>query len=93
MALKVVGKKYYDFTNKEGQRVQGLKLHCLQEHPTPDEGYLTELVSVGISKPIYSQADSIAFGSIITPVYNRYGSLQDIILVSMPDDKKKASAN
>lgn len=93
MALKILGKKYYDFTSKEGQRVQGLKLHCVQDQPSSTEGFLTELISVGFNKPIYTTVDSYPFGTLITPVYNRYGSIEDVILVSLPEGTKKAAAN
>lgn len=86
MALKIMGKKYYDFTNTEKQRFTGLKLHCIQECASPTEGYLVEVVSIGSNKPIYSQVDAFPFGTVITPVYNRYGKIEDIILKSLPGD-------
>ncbi|MCI9438646.1 MAG: hypothetical protein HFH85_16090 [Lachnospiraceae bacterium] len=92
MALKIMGKKYYDFTNTEKQRFTGLKLHCIQEFPSPTEGYLVEIVSIGSSKAIYTQVDSFPYGTIITPVYNRYGKIEDVILKSLPGDEATAGA-
>lgn len=89
MALKLVGKKSYDYTNDKGVRYTGIKLHCVQQHATSQEGFLTEIVSVGTNKPIYSQANEYAFGTIFTPVYDKYGRIQDLILVSLPEDKEK----
>lgn len=86
MALKLMGKKYYDYTNDKNQRYTGVKLHCIQELSTPQEGFLTETVSVGSQKPIYYQCDTLPFGSVFTPVYDRYGRIQDIILKSLPED-------
>lgn len=87
MALKVVGKRYYDFTNDKNQRFTGVKLHCIQEFSTQKEGFLTEVISVGSDKPVYPIADELIFGTVITPVYNRYGRIDDIIVKSLPGDE------
>lgn len=89
MALRVLGRKHYDYTNEKGQRYTGVKLHCVQVNSTPEEGFLTEVVSVGSSKPIYPVAVSLPFESVITPIYNRFGKIDDIVLVSRPGDEKK----
>lgn len=87
MALKLVGKKAYDYTNDKGDRYTGIKLHCVQEVASPVEGYLTEVIPVGSTKPIYSQANEFPFGTVFNPVYNRYGKIEDFILKSLPGDK------
>lgn len=89
MALVLLGKKYYDYTNEKGQRFQGVKLHCIQQNSTPAEGTLTEVVSVGSNKPIYATVESFPFETVITPIYNRYGRVDDIVVVSYPGDGKK----
>lgn len=89
MALKLMGKKTYDYTNDKGIRYTGIKLHCIQQYSTPQEGFLTETVSVGTSKPIFPMADGFEFGTIFTPVYDKYGRINDLILVSLPEDKEK----
>ena len=87
MALKLVGKKAYDYTNEKVDRYTGIKVHCVQEHASPLEGYLVETISVSSTKPIFSQANEFPFGTVFTPVYDRYGKIQDMILKSLPEDK------
>lgn len=86
MAMILTGKRYYDFENEKKQRFQGLKLHCVQRNMAQDQGYLTELLGVGSSSPIYPLADSLKFGSVITPVYDKYGRVTDIVLVEEQKD-------
>lgn len=87
MALKLVGKKAYDYTNEKGQNYTGIKMHCVQDRPSETEGYLVETISVGTNKPVFATADDLPFGTIFTPVYDRYGRIQDIMIVSLPGDK------
>lgn len=87
MALVVLGKRGYNFT-KDGQTFIGVKLHCREEFPAPDVGYLTEVLSVGDRKSIYHTVLSLPFGAVITPIYDKYGKIQDIIVKSLPEEDK-----
>lgn len=89
MALVITGKHIYDFTNDKGQRFSGIKLHCVQELPSPTEGRLTEVISIGIDKPAYPMAAGFPFGAVVNPVYNKYGKVDDFILKSLPEDDKE----
>lgn len=89
MALVLMGKRYYDFTNDKDQNFKGVKLHCIQEFESQQEGTLTEVISVNTRHPIYHVADQLLFGTVFTPVYNRYGRMEDIIVKAEPDVGKK----
>lgn len=89
MALVIKGKHAYNFKNKENQQISGIQLHCLQQHPSPTEGYLVEVLSIVWTKPIYPMAEQLPLESVITPIYNKYGKIEDIVLVSKPGDEKK----
>lgn len=84
MALVLMGRKFYDFTNDKGQNYKGIKLHCLQEFATPQEGTLTEVVSVSENNPAYAVAVAMPFNCLFTPVYNRYGRIDDLIVRDEP---------
>lgn len=84
MALIIKGRKNIDFHNKEGEHIQGVKLHCIYQESSPTEGQLCELIFVGINKPIYPTACQFPFGTVITPVYNRNGKVDDFILRELP---------
>lgn len=89
MAYVYLGKKPYKFTNKEdGVVYTGIRMHCIAEVPAPGEGQLTEVFSIGTNKSGFANADSLPFGSIVNPVYNRFGKVDDIIVISRPDEKK-----
>lgn len=91
MALVVLGRKTYNFTDsKSGQQVQGVKIHCREQYSTPDNGYLTETIGAKIQYPLYQALMSVPFGAVITPVYNKYGSATDIIIVSESEEKPPA---
>ena len=74
MAFIITGKHMYDFTNDKNQRFTGVKLHCLQELSSPTEGQL---------------AIGFPFGAVVTPIYNKYGKVDDFILKSVPGDEAK----
>ena len=89
MAFIITGRHMYDFTNDKNQRFTGVKLHCLQELSSPTEGQLTEVISVGSDKPIYPMAIGFPFGAVVTPIYNKYGKVNEFILKSVPGDAEK----
>lgn len=81
--MKVIGKKRYAI-QRDGKLYVGISLHCTYP-ATQDgaEGDLTESFSIGDTKPGYPTALSVALGSEITPSYNKYGKVDDIVV--MPD--------
>lgn len=90
MALIVLGRKDYDFPDsKTGQQVTGTKLHCMEEFATPENGTLTEIIGAKVQYPLYQKLRTIKFGSVIVPVYNKYGSCVDVIIQQEPEESKK----
>lgn len=84
--MEVVGRRGYEMKNDDGVYT-GVTLHCIEAGPTPESGRLCVKVSIGTRKPGYEKACSVPFGSVITPVYNRFGKTEDIIINSTPDKK------
>lgn len=90
MAFIVVGRKPYDFPDQKnpGQRIVGVKVHCIDEVATPDQGQLTEIIGAKIQYPLYTKLMNLSFGDVIIPVYNKYGSPTDIIIQPPAAEKK-----
>ena len=44
---------------------------------------------MGSDKPIYPMAIGFPFGAVVTPIYNKYGKVDDFILKSVPGDEAK----
>lgn len=90
MALIYLGKKPYTWTNPDTKiTYSGIKMHCMQELPSPGEGYLTDVVKIPVNSAIYPTAESLPFKTVFTPVYDRYGRIADIIVKSYPDENGK----
>ncbi|AXF52335.1 MAG: hypothetical protein [Inoviridae sp.] len=90
MALVVIGRKPYDFPDKQnpGQRIVGVKIHCVDEISSPEFGQLTEIIGAKIQYPLYTKLMQLPIGAVIVPIYNKYGSPTDIIVQSVPDGEK-----
>lgn len=87
--MKVVGRKKYSFASKDGGLVTGVSLHCLEKAADPSEGEVALTLSVSSTKACYGTVLSVPFGSEITPVYNRYGKVDDILLKPNPIAERK----
>lgn len=79
MALILVGRSDYQFTTKEGTLITGTMLHCLDNVSADGKGYRVDKFSLSNTKPAYATAQTIPLGAVVTPVYNRYGKVDDII--------------
>lgn len=88
MAFILKGRHDYNFKSKDGNQVSGCQLHLIQQNAT-SEGFLVEQVSIPVTKPAYTIAVQLPFESVITLVYNKYGKVDDILLVGKPGDEKK----
>ncbi len=82
---KIVGKEKVDYLSKKtNQQVNGVRLHVLQ----PDnkvEGYAAEAVFISSKHASYDAVANLPLGSEIIIIYNRFGSVQDIQIVSAGD--------
>jgi hypothetical protein len=79
---EIVGKQSVDYTNKEGNRVQGLRLYVVYEKRNVD-GVATE--TFYFSKSMLAAAglsdSSFTCGSHINVLYNKYGSVETVSIV------------
>lgn len=90
MALVLVGRVKSDSPSREDpkRRIIGVNLHCIQDVVDPEQGQTVERLYVYETKAGYKKAFTIPFGSFVTPVYNRFGKVEDIIWTE-PEAPKK----
>ena len=77
--MKLIGKKTYNCTNN-GAEYRGITCHCIEPAVPPAVGELCVTFSVGDTKPGYSVVLSLQVGDEITPVYNRFGKVDDVVV-------------
>ena len=82
MKKKIVGKQKVDYVSKKtNQPVIGITLHC--ESETNDdrfEGTQVETIFISNKSPMYNQCVSFPIGSVVTVMYNRWGSPESVLL-------------
>ena len=77
--MKLIGKKTYSVQNN-GSEYRGITCHCVESATPPAVGQLCVVFSVGDTKPGYPMVQSLQVGDDITPVYNRFGKVDDVVL-------------
>ena len=78
--MKLIGIQRVDYTNKNGIRILGYKLHCSTTAKSSDAiGEITEAVFV--SDQIYDMCDHFAVGDEISVAYNKYGKVTCVSVV------------
>lgn len=88
MSKKIVGKEKVDYVSKKtNQPVTGLTFHCVGDPINSDrfEGKEVDTIFISSKSPMYAQCISYAIGSEITVQYNRWGSVESVLLA---DSKK-----
>lgn len=89
MALKLVGRFESEFEAQDHSgKIRGVNLHCIETEEDPRGGLRVERLYIHERRPGYLTSQGIPFGSIVTPVYNRYGKVDDLIWKS-PDTVKQ----
>ncbi len=79
--MKVVGKQKINFTNKDGEEIKGIKLHCLSNSSNV-EGQAVETIFINKrSNDSYAVANSVAINGNIEVSFNRWGKA-DMICAS-----------
>lgn len=79
--MKVVGRKYTKWTNNDGKEMHGLRLFCTEPVEGVD-GLSVEAIHLSEDKAGYAGAcKNVVVGSEIKPVYNKYGKVDDIMVV------------
>lgn len=85
MALTVVGTVPYR-TTIDGSTYLGITIHCV-EPAKPEKGGIGQTCfsfSVGSTKPGYVNAIRVVPGDTVNPIFNRYGKVEDVSIVSVP---------
>ena len=77
--MKLIGKKSYD-VQANGGFYHGITCHCVEKATPPAVGELCVTFSVGDNKPGFSVVQSLQVGDEITPVYNRFGKVDDVVV-------------
>lgn len=77
--MKYIGRKAYHCEDK-GIAYDGFTCHCIEKAVPPAVGELCVTFAMGTTKPGYSTVLTLQPGDEITPVYNRYGKVDDIIV-------------
>lgn len=78
MLCTLLGRKEYQ-GNFEGRSYSGVKLFLVHEDDHAD-GMICDIEKVSTSCPSYHKIMSIPVGSKVSPIYNRYGKIDDVIL-------------
>lgn len=72
--MLVFGKQEMNFDTKDGNHIEGIKLHCTKEPPNQywtGKGY--EGIFVSVKSDSYKSAVELPIGSLIDVSFNRYG--------------------
>lgn len=87
MNMKVVGKEKVDYVSKKtGKPVVGISFHCVCDTNNElFEGMRVDTVFVSSKSPMYEQCLTFPVGCEISVMYNRYGSVESVLLC----DQKK----
>lgn len=87
MNMKVVGRERVNYPSKKtGKQVTGISFNCVMDvNDDRFEGKRVDTVFVSTKSPMYEQCAAIPVGSEISVMYNRYGSVESVLLC----DQKK----
>ena len=84
MSKKIVGKEKVDYVSKKtNQPVTGLTFHCVGDPVVKSErfeGKEVDTIFISSKSPMYAQCAAYAIGSEITVQYNRWGSVESVLL-------------
>ncbi len=72
--MTVFGKQRMKFDTKDGNHVEGIKLHCTKKAPNDSwdgEGY--EGIFISVKSDLHKPALELPVGSTIEVSFNRYG--------------------
>lgn len=78
--MKLIGIQRVDYTNKNGYRVLGYKLHT--SIPTKRNDCIGELTeAVFVADPVFATCDHLAVGDEISIAYNKFGKVVAVSVV------------
>lgn len=83
MKFSVAGKERVSYTNKQGNDVNGIRLHLINEQLKRDnlEGNAVEQVFISSRSDAYSVASKCNVNDYVEPIYNRYGTIEDLAIL------------
>lgn len=83
MKYSICGIEEVSYTNKQGNEVNGIRLHLINESLKRDnlKGQAVEQIFISMRSDAYVNARKLTLNSYCEPVYNRYGSVEDIFEV------------
>lgn len=74
--MKYVGRQMVDFVDRDGNRIQGIKLHLVGlDNRVEGEACITQFINA--SSPLYNNAVTLPFGDVFIE-YGPRGSVQSI---------------
>lgn len=77
--MKYVGRQMVDFKNRDGEQIQGIKLHLVGlDNRVEGEACITQFVN--ITSPLYNTAVTLPFGEVLIE-YGPRGAIQNICSV------------
>lgn len=79
--MKVIGKMFYE-SDYNGKHYSGIKFFVTEERPNV-EGLFSDILKIPINKPRYQDICKIPVGADVIPIYNRYGSVEDVQAVQV----------
>jgi hypothetical protein len=83
MGKEIVGKEKVDYVSKKTNNpVVGLTLHCVSDQVSRErfEGREVDTIFISNKSPMYDQCAAFPVGSRITVQYNRWGSVESVVL-------------
>lgn len=82
MNMKVVGKERVDYPSKKtGKQVTGISFNCVMDTNNERfEGMRVDTVFVSSKSPMYDQCAGFPVGCEISVMYNRFGSVESVLL-------------
>lgn len=74
--MVVFGKQHLNFRTKEGDQIEGIKLHCTKQIPNEHwEGKAYEGLFISVKNSMIDAANALPVGSEINVEFNRFGKV------------------
>lgn len=76
--MTVVGKQKLDFTNRKGEQIKGIKLHCLSTNANVDGQAVETIFCNERATAMCDVARSVNVGGTIEVSFNRWGKAETV---------------
>lgn len=84
MTYEVIGVEDVAYTNKQGNQVEGFRLHLLNKSLKRENlnGFAVEQLFISKrNEQSYNSCRKVVPQDIVEPVFNRYGNVEDILIL------------